>query len=407
MALYSYGSKGDEVKKLQNALNRAGYNLSEDGIYGEKTQAAVKQYQQANGLNVDGIVGSQTWGKLFGGGSSGTSGTGASSSAGATTQKTPMGTEYDPSKTGGAQADLNAIEGAMPQYKPSQEYTDALAALRQHQTTKPAEYVSPFNDRLNALYEQVMGRGDFNYDFNADALYHQYRDRYAEEGRRAMQDTMANAAALTGGYGNSYAQTAGQQAYNQYMQAANDVIPTLEQRAFERWLAENNGAMEQLQLLRDMDATEYARHMDGRNDYWTTLEYLTGAAGDQYGRDYQQYQDALNMFLANRDYYADKAAQEAAAKGSGGSSGGSASKGNGSNTKQSYSAGKNIREIAGEVAAGVAGTAGNIAALISTTKKLTLDEAERYLQEIRETEGMTAAEEERQHLLKNDLITWK
>lgn len=313
-----YGSQGDDVKKLQEALNKSGYGLNVDGIYGTKTQEAVRKYQQSNGLTVDGITGSQTWGKLFGSGSSG------GSSTTPTTQTTPMGTEYDPSKMSGAQADLNKIEGGMPQYKPSQEYTDALAALKQHQMTKPAEYVSPFNDRLNALYEKVMGRGDFNYDFNADALYHQHRDRYVEEGKRAMQDTMANAAALTGGYGNSYAQTAGQQAYNQYMQAANDVIPELEQRAFERWRAEGNDVMEQLVLLRDMDATEYGRHQDKNSEYWAMLEYLTGAAGDQYDRDYQQHQDALNMFLANRDYYADKAAQEAAMKKSSGSGSSSA-----------------------------------------------------------------------------------
>ena len=64
MALLKYGSRGDEVKKLQQALGSAGYSVDVDGIYGDKTRSAVRQYQRANGLGVDGIVGEQTWGAL-------------------------------------------------------------------------------------------------------------------------------------------------------------------------------------------------------------------------------------------------------------------------------------------------------------------------------------------------------
>ena len=61
----SYGSSGDDVKKLQQALNSYGYSLSVDGQFGSKTQAAVKDYQKKNGLSVDGIVGEKTWGVLI------------------------------------------------------------------------------------------------------------------------------------------------------------------------------------------------------------------------------------------------------------------------------------------------------------------------------------------------------
>lgn len=79
------GSTGDDVKALQQQLNAAGYNLDVDGSYGPKTQAAVKDYQTKQGLQVDGIVGSQTSASLAGltpkssGGSSGGS-SGAKSS---------------------------------------------------------------------------------------------------------------------------------------------------------------------------------------------------------------------------------------------------------------------------------------------------------------------------------------
>lgn len=75
MANLAKGSSGEEVKQLQQQLNSVGnYGLSVDGIYGDNTYNAVRDYQSKNGLSVDGIVGTNTWGSLFGTGG-GTAGT--------------------------------------------------------------------------------------------------------------------------------------------------------------------------------------------------------------------------------------------------------------------------------------------------------------------------------------------
>lgn len=55
------GSRGEEVKLLQRLLH-----LYEDGIFGPLTEEAVKEFQKANGLVADGIVGDKTWAKLKG-----------------------------------------------------------------------------------------------------------------------------------------------------------------------------------------------------------------------------------------------------------------------------------------------------------------------------------------------------
>ena len=61
------GSRGDAVKALQEKLNSLGYNSgTADGIFGAKTEAAVKQFQKANGLTADGIVGKKTLAALDG-----------------------------------------------------------------------------------------------------------------------------------------------------------------------------------------------------------------------------------------------------------------------------------------------------------------------------------------------------
>ena len=59
------GSRGDAVRKLQELLNKKGFDCGAvDGIFGSKTYAAVMAFQKANGLSADGIVGPLTWGKL-------------------------------------------------------------------------------------------------------------------------------------------------------------------------------------------------------------------------------------------------------------------------------------------------------------------------------------------------------
>ncbi len=70
--------------------------------------------------------------------------------------------------------------------------------------------------------------------FDDAALYARYMDRYLQNARRAMQDTAGMAASLTGGYGNTYAQSVGQQAYDETLRGLTDLIPQLERDADER-----------------------------------------------------------------------------------------------------------------------------------------------------------------------------
>lgn len=65
MTTLKQGSKGSDVVTLQTRLNEIGnYGLTADGVFGAKTEAAIKDFQKKNGLAADGIVGAKTWEKL-------------------------------------------------------------------------------------------------------------------------------------------------------------------------------------------------------------------------------------------------------------------------------------------------------------------------------------------------------
>ena len=76
---------------------------------------------------------------------------------------------------------------------------------------------------------------EFEYDLESDPLWQQYISSAKRNGQNAMTDTMAKVASQTGGIAGSYAVAAGAGAYNDYMQRANDVIPELEQLAYQKY----------------------------------------------------------------------------------------------------------------------------------------------------------------------------
>lgn len=161
-------------------------------------------------------------------------------------------------------------------------YLDRLqqsqAALDSHLTTKPGDYQSKYQGQIDQVMQNITNRKPFQYDVNGDALYQQYKDRYTQLGRQAMQDTMGQAAALTGGYGNTYAQNAGQQAYGTYMQGLTDKIPELYQLALDKYDRDATLEKEKYSILKDADTTDYGRWGDKLTQWNTDRSYLSDRA---------------------------------------------------------------------------------------------------------------------------------
>lgn len=279
MATYSTlksGSSGSEVKKLQQALVSAGYDVGSagvDGIYGNATTAAVRKYQQDMGLSVDGIAGDQTLGSLYGAGTKKATTAPASTGTGTAT---PEYSKY--------QYDASTNDA----------YQQAMVALEQAKAAKPT-YAGTYDQQLKDLYDQIVNREKFSYDVNADALYQQYKDQYVTQGKMAMMDTMGQAAALTGGYGNSYAQNVGQQAYQGYLQQLNEVVPELYGMALDQYNQEGDAMMEQYAMLGDLQDTEYGRYQDALDRYWQDVSYQQQLADDAYDQGYENWYNAYQM----------------------------------------------------------------------------------------------------------------
>ena len=179
-------------------------------------------------------------------------------------------------------------------YVPSAQVQQAQQYVQQLQQQKPAAYESALTPQLTQQFEAIMNRQPFRYDLGSDPLFQQYTDQYVQKGRRAMQDTMGQAAAMTGGYGNSYAQGAGQAAYGNYLQELNAMAPQFQQNAYTRWQGEGAEMMDRYNALQTREENEYGRYQDAVNAYYADLDRAQQAADNAYDREYGQYMDQLN-----------------------------------------------------------------------------------------------------------------
>ena len=167
------------------------------------------------------------------------------------------------------------------------------AAVAAGQQQKPT-YAATFDQQLADIYDQITSRPDFKYDVNADPLYQQYKDRYVQQGKLAMKDTMGQAAALTGGYGSTYGQQVGQQTYDAYLQNLSAVIPELYGMAYDQYRDKGDDLLTQYGLLGEQRDTEYSRYRDQMGDWENEREYQRQVENEEYNRRIAEEQTAYN-----------------------------------------------------------------------------------------------------------------
>lgn len=182
------------------------------------------------------------------------------------------------------------------------------------------EYESEYLDNINSLMDSLLNREDFNYNPQTDQLYDVYKQAYQREGQRATEDALANAAILSGGMPSTAAVTAATQAGDYYSAQMADIIPQLEQAAYEKYLNDIGLDQSNLSALRALDSDAYSRFADqvnwdymGNRDYIDDLNYVNewnyGLASDAWNRDkyddetyYNRQMDKVALMSELGDY---------------------------------------------------------------------------------------------------------
>jgi len=190
-----------------------------------------------------------------------------------------------------------------PIYSQSQEVTDAKNAVTTQEQAKPADYASNYNNQIQGLIDSILNRKQFSYDASSDPLYRQYADQYTRNARKAQINSTADAAALSGGYGNSYAQLAGNQAYQQTMEGLNDKLSEFYDKAYQRYTDQLQGYRDDLSMLQGQDDTEYGRYRDTVTDWKDLLDYYQNKYQDLRDTEYGRYQEDAQNWEDDRAFW--------------------------------------------------------------------------------------------------------
>jgi len=305
MASYStvrYGDQGEDVIALQKALNSAGYNLDADGIFGKKTQEAVRSYQQSQGLTVDGIVGANTWGSLQ-------RSTPSSSSSGNVSAPSVQS------------SDLSAqLQSLIDQFNSTPTYT--AKTDEEIRAQAEGEYKS-YYDQLRLAAQQAQERSDLilsqqrdalakTYDAQREASEKQYDQAYSQSDRQMLSRGMQRSSYAAQTLANIDTQGAqAQQAIADAQAAAESDVD--EQRAqlasqLASQLAQYDAgyAADVLNRIRELEDQEYQRTMDSANQknslsmqiYELMYQQERDRIADQQWQ--QEYDESVRQFNASK-----------------------------------------------------------------------------------------------------------
>ncbi len=169
--------------------------------------------------------------------------------------------------------------------KKKKEYEEAKA-------NRPSEFQSKYNDIRLEMLEKIANREDFSYNPISDEVYNIYKEGYQKAGEKAMKETAANSAALTGGFANSYGARASAEAYNDYLSKSGDILPDLYELALKRYTKNAENEDKLMALYNGL----YSEEVDNYNDLWS-----------RYYKDLEAAEAALKLaedsYNANRNYY--------------------------------------------------------------------------------------------------------
>lgn len=192
-------------------------------------------------------------------------------------------------------------------YRESERVTNAYNQLQKTLQNQPTQFSSTYQSKLDDIYSQITNGEKFNFDVNNSVMYKQLKDQYSALGKLAMKDTMGQASAMTGGYGSSYTQTAGQQQYQQYMQNLNEQLPSIYSMELSKYQADRDDLYKQYDTTKGLYDTEYATYRDKVSDWQADRNYYTDYYNNERTFDYNKYQTDRSYW--NSEYWNERNAE--------------------------------------------------------------------------------------------------
>ena len=149
---------------------------------------------------------------------------------------------------------------------------------------------------VNDLFDQVMNQEQFSYDPQKDQLFQMYKQQYQQQGSRAMQNQMGVAAAYSGGYNSSAAQTSAQSQYQGYMDALSEKAAETYQNALDMYKYNQQNLLNKYNTARDMNNS-------GNEAYYKQADIKAQKMNNAYNayNDDRNYQ--YNNYSSDRSYY--------------------------------------------------------------------------------------------------------
>lgn len=199
------------------------------------------------------------------------------------------------------------------------ETLDKIGSFKQFEYGSAPSYENRFQQKQQELLDAALNRDPFSWSKETDPQYSSYKKTYLREGERATADALAKASAASGGRPSSFAVNAATQAGDYYATKLSDVIPTLYQQAYERYLKDYQMKLSDLNAVNQQEQLDYAKYLDRLNQFNTDRTFDYNNYLGEYGRlqDYLgglqgQDQTTYNRYLdvLDREREKQQAAQE-------------------------------------------------------------------------------------------------
>lgn len=175
-------------------------------------------------------------------------------------------------------------------------------------------YENQYAEQQQALLDAIINRPDFSWSKEDDPQWSSYKKSYLREGDRATANALGQAAAASGGRPSTAALTAATQAGDYYATQLNDIIPTLYQQAYDRYLNEYNMSLQDLNAVNTQEQLDYTKYLDqlgqfntdrnfAFNQYLSDFDILQNqlsALQGQDGVDYNRRMDKVGLYEQNQ-----------------------------------------------------------------------------------------------------------